>query len=131
MTTLPILLLNGPNLNLLGVRDPPIYGKQTLIDIVGDLQSRFPNVELRHVQSNHEGGLIDAIHEARHWAKGICINAGAYTHTSIAIADALRAVALPSVEIHLSNIYARENFRHHSFLSGVCVGQVTGFGGYS
>jgi 3-dehydroquinate dehydratase-2 len=125
-----ILVLHGPNLNLLGLREPDVYGRVTLDDInqrLGEL-ARARDAELRIVQSNHEGGLIDAIHEARMWANGILINPGGYTHTSVALRDAISAVALPCVEVHLSNIYKRETFRHHSFISPVALGTVAGFG---
>jgi 3-dehydroquinate dehydratase-2 len=125
-----ILVLHGPNLNLLGLREPDVYGRVTLDDInqrLGEL-ARTRGTELRIVQSNHEGGLIDAIHEARMWANGILINPGGYTHTSVALRDAISAVALPCVEVHLSNIYKREAFRHHSFISPVALGTVAGFG---
>lgn len=125
-----VLLLNGPNLNLLGTREPHLYGSQTLEALVEHLtqEAQALGIELRHVQSNHEGALIDAIHEARQWADGIIINAGAYTHTSIALYDALRAVGVPTVEVHLTNIYAREPFRHTSLIAPACIGQITGFG---
>jgi len=127
---LEALLINGPNLNLLGTREPGIYGAVTLDQIVSRATAYAAQrgLTLRAMQSNHEGALVDAIHEARHYAKGIIINAGAYTHTSIALRDAISSVGLPVVEIHLSNIYARESFRHHSYIAPVSVGQISGFG---
>jgi 3-dehydroquinate dehydratase II len=128
-----ILVLHGPNLNLLGQREPNRYGTQTLADIDGALQqyAAEQGIQLRIVQSNHEGVLVDEIHGARDWAGGILINAAAYTHTSVALRDALAAVDLPAVEVHLTNIYAREEFRHRSVFAAVCVGQITGFGANS
>lgn len=125
-----VLVLNGPNLNLLGTREPEIYGTETLQDVLAVLRSRTSDlgVDLHHVQSNSEGALVDALHEARSWADGIVCNAGAFTHTSVALRDAIVATGKPVVETHLSNVHARETFRHTSLLAPVCIGVVSGFG---
>lgn len=127
-----ILVLNGPNLNLLGSREPDVYGSTTLADILDDLRLRFAGrADLRDAQSNGEGELVDALHDARNWADGVVFNPGAYTHTSVALRDAISACELPVVETHLSNVHAREEFRHTSMLSAVCLGVVGGFGRHS
>lgn len=123
-----ILIINGPNLNLLGKREPGVYGNQSFEDYFQVLKNKYPEATLEYFQSNHEGALIDKIHETGFSYNGIVINAGAYTHTSVAIADAIRAVTTPVVEVHISNIHKREAFRHHSFLSEACKGCIVGFG---
>ncbi|MFM6002261.1 MAG: type II 3-dehydroquinate dehydratase, partial [Sphaerospermopsis kisseleviana] len=130
MLPLSILVLHGPNLNLLGQREPGIYGSLTLEEINRLLAAEAIKLEAKvaPLQSNHEGVLLDAIHGALGQHQGIVINAGAYTHTSVALRDAIAAVNLPTVEVHLSNIYRREDFRHHSYIAPVVIGQISGFG---
>ena len=130
MSEINVLVLHGPNLNLLGLREPEIYGSTTLVQINDSLKldAGKLQIEVDCLQSNHEGVLVDAIHSARGSHQGILINAGAYTHTSVAIRDALAGVMLPTVEVHLSNIYTREDFRHHSYIAPIAIGQISGFG---
>lgn len=123
-----ILIVNGPNLNLLGVREPGIYGKCKFEDYLPELKRAFPEVELSYYQSNIEGELIDKMQEVGFTADGIVLNAGAYTHTSIALLDCIRAIECPVVEVHISNVHQREEFRHHSMISAGCRGVVCGFG---
>ncbi|MDI9873115.1 MULTISPECIES: type II 3-dehydroquinate dehydratase [Bacteroidota] len=129
MTKKQILIVNGPNLNLLGKREPEIYGHQTFEQYFEILRDKFEShVDLHYFQSNHEGALIDKIHEVGFTFDGIVLNAGGLTHTSIALADAIAAVKTPTVEVHISNVHAREEYRHHSFLSKNCIGIIIGFG---
>jgi 3-dehydroquinate dehydratase II len=127
---LSLLVLNGPNLNLLGTREPTVYGSATLADIECLCRSTAEDlgVTMAFMQSNHEGVLIEAIHSARGVHQGIVLNAGAYTHTSVALRDAISAAEVPTVEVHLSNVHARESFRHRSLIAPVVVGQIAGFG---
>jgi 3-dehydroquinate dehydratase-2 len=123
-----IIIINGPNLNLLGKREPEIYGGRSFEDYFTELQQKFPGVQLDYYQSNIEGELISKIQETGFDHDGIILNAGAYTHTSIGIADAVKAVTAPVIEVHISNTYSRETFRHQSFLSPVVSGVIVGFG---
>jgi 3-dehydroquinate dehydratase-2 len=123
-----IQIINGPNLNLLGKREPTVYGNQSFEQYFETLQTLFPTIELSYFQSNTEGFLIDKIHEVGFSYDAIVLNAGAYTHTSIAIADAIRSITTPVLEVHISNVFKRESFRHHSFLSEACKGCIVGFG---
>ena len=123
-----IQIINGPNLNLLGKRETAIYGSQSFEDFFGELKKRFPSIDLHYYQSNVEGELINKIHEVGFSFDGIIINAGAYTHTSVAIHDAIGGIKTPTVEVHISNVYTREEFRHKSLITSKCVGMMTGFG---
>lgn len=123
-----ILIMNGPNLNLLGKREPEIYGNTGFDNYFENLKSQFPEVDLEYFQSNTEGLLIDKLHEVGFSYDGIIFNAGAYTHTSIALADAIAAIQTPVIEVHVSNVHARESFRHHSYMAKNCKGVICGFG---
>ncbi len=123
-----IMIINGPNLNLLGRRQPEIYGEERFEEFFERLQIDYPHVSLHYFQSNSEGAIIDKLHEVGFNFEGIILNAGAYTHTSIAIADAIAAISTPVVEVHITNIYAREPFRRQSFLAPYCVGSIAGLG---
>ncbi len=125
-----LLVLNGPNLNMLGTREPEIYGSATLADVEEACRAEGARLgyDISCAQSNHEGALVTAIQEARHTHAGVIFNAGAYTHTSIALHDAIVATSLPVIELHVSNIHAREAFRHHSMIAAACIGVIAGFG---
>lgn len=123
-----ILIMNGPNLNLLGVREPGIYGNSSFENYLPQLKQRYPDVELEYFQSNIEGVLIDKLQEVGFTYDGVVLNAGAYTHTSVALHDCIRSLKCPVIEVHISNVHTREDFRHHSYLSPACKGVICGFG---
>lgn len=123
-----ILIMNGPNLNLLGVREPGIYGNSSFENYLPQLKERYPDVELEYFQSNIEGVLIDKLQEVGFTYDGVVLNAGAYTHTSVALHDCIRSLKCPVIEVHISNVHTREEFRHHSYLSPACKGVICGFG---
>lgn len=123
-----VIIINGPNLNLLGQREPSVYGADSFEAYFATLQRAYPQLELSYFQSNHEGALLDKLHEVGFSYDGIILNAGAYTHTSLALHDAIRAITTPVVEVHISNTFAREAFRHHSYISAVAKGVIVGFG---
>ena len=123
-----VIIINGPNLNLLGQREPSVYGADSFEAYFATLQQAYPQLELSYFQSNHEGALLDKLHEVGFSYDGIILNAGAYTHTSVALHDAIRAITTPVVEVHISNTFAREAFRHHSYISAVAKGVIVGFG---
>jgi 3-dehydroquinate dehydratase-2 len=127
-----VLVLHGPNLNLLGFRETDMYGKKPLSEVDEQVQKKAKEVgfEVRILQSNHEGQLIDAIHEHKNWASGIVINPGGLGHTSVSLRDALAAVRLPTIEVHISNVFAREEFRRTSIISDICIGVISGLGGF-
>jgi 3-dehydroquinate dehydratase-2 len=125
---LKLLIINGPNLNLLGKREPTIYGKKSFEEYFEQLQTEYPGITLHYFQSNHEGEIIDKLHEVGFSYNGVILNGGAYTHTSIAIADAIAAIETPVIEVHISNIHAREKFRQHSYSAANCVGCIAGLG---
>jgi len=123
-----VIIINGPNLNLLGQREPSVYGADSFEAYFATLQRAYPQLELSYFQSNHEGALLDKLHEVGFSYDGIILNAGAYTHTSVALHDAIRAITTPVVEVHISNTFAREAFRHHSYITAVAKGVIVGFG---
>ena len=123
-----LIIINGPNLNLLGVREPSVYGNKSFADYLEELREKSPAVQIDYFQSNVEGELINKLHEVGFSYDGIILNAGGYTHTSVAIADAITAIKTPVIEVHISNIYAREEFRHNSLIAGKCKGSISGFG---
>ena len=123
-----VIIINGPNLNLLGQREPSVYGVDSFEAYFATLQRAYPQLELSYFQSNHEGALLDKLHEVGFSYDGIILNAGAYTHTSVALHDAIRAITTPVVEVHISNTFAREAFRHHSYIAAVAKGVIVGFG---
>ena len=123
-----ILIINGPNLNLLGIREPEIYGHQTFEEYFALLKKKYSDIDLEYYQTNHEGSIIDKLHEVGFSYNGVVLNAGGYTHTSIAIADAIKGIESPVAEVHISNIYGREEYRHHSYIKPVCVVSIVGKG---
>ncbi|QEC53224.1 3-dehydroquinate dehydratase [Anseongella ginsenosidimutans] len=123
-----IQIINGPNLNLLGTREPSIYGSRSFAELLEELRSRYAQVEIDYYQNNSEGAIVDKLQEVGFDYDGVILNAGAYTHTSVAIADAISAIRTPVVEVHISNVYGREAFRHHSYLAKNCKGVICGFG---
>ncbi len=123
-----IQIINGPNLNLLGKREPGIYGSSSFGDYLEELKAKYPELDIDYYQSNIEGELIDKMHEVGFSADGIVLNAGAYTHTSVALHDCIRAISTPVIEVHISNVHQREQFRHHSMISSTCRGVICGFG---
>lgn len=123
-----IQIINGPNLNLLGKREPGIYGSSSFGDYLEELKAKYPELDIDYYQSNIEGELIDKMHEVGFTADGIVLNAGAYTHTSVALHDCIRAISTPVIEVHISNVHQREQFRHHSMISSACRGVICGFG---
>lgn len=123
-----LIIINGPNLNLLGIREKQIYGDKNFGIIHAELQEKYPNLEIEYFQSNHEGKIIDKLHEVGFTYDGIVLNAGAYSHSSIAISDAIAAIQVPVIEVHISNVFTRERYRHHSYMSKNCIGLIIGFG---